>query len=96
MSTFICEYCNKSFISIYTLNNHKKTAKFCIELQKKNSEKIEIEIETFSCEHCDKEFTTKTNLRTHVNTCKNKINNDKNRLIFDFEKLKKEHEKVLI
>ena len=47
MSTsFICEYCNKSYSSLSNLNYHRKTAKFCIE--KRNSEKNKDEISKLS------------------------------------------------
>jgi hypothetical protein len=59
-----CTYCNNSFINFSSLNKHQKTAKYCLELQNKNSV-------GFSCEYCSKTFTTKTNMTNHKKTCEN-------------------------
>jgi hypothetical protein len=63
-----CEYCKKEFSSKSSLNNHKKTAKFCLKLQNKKED----DINNFKCEYCDKIFTSKQPLLTHLNTCKHR------------------------
>ena len=35
MSTYKCEFCNNEYVNSKILKNHQKTAKFCIEIQKK-------------------------------------------------------------
>lgn len=59
-----CEYCNKEFSSISNLNNHKKFAKYCLQLQNKEI------IDSFYCDNCDKEYTTKHALQRHKESCK--------------------------
>ena len=73
---YICEYCNKSYSNISNLNYHKKTAKFCMDIQKKNEpEKTEFVI--LQCEYCNKEFNKKSTLLSHLLTCKVKEYKDK-------------------
>ena len=60
-----CQYCNKIYSSKSSLNNHQKTAKFCIKLQNTNTNTI------FDCSYCKKNFTSKYNLSLHLNICKN-------------------------
>ena len=60
-----CEFCKKTFKTVSILNNHKKTARYCLDIQnKKNNE--------FSCSYCDKLLTTKNKLIIHENRCKEK------------------------
>ena len=61
-----CEFCNKSFSTKSSLNNHKKTAKFCLKIQDNK------EIYTFDCDYCKKIFTSRQNLNIHLLNCKNK------------------------
>ncbi len=37
--SIICEFCNKSFKSVYYLNTHKTTTKKCIQLQEEKTNK---------------------------------------------------------
>ena len=56
-----CEFCESSFTLKYTLNNHKKTAKYCLEKQL---------IETnFFCSGCKKVLSSKRRLETHTTGC---------------------------
>jgi hypothetical protein len=69
---YVCEFCNKSYKTLSNLNNHKKTAKFCLNLQKEsNPEKVIIQL--LNCEFCDKEFTNKFILNKHVDICPSKV-----------------------
>ena len=63
-----CEHCNKTYKSLSSLNQHKKTAKFCLKIQKGN-ENIQL---NHKCDFCNKDFSTKQHLITHVETCKEK------------------------
>lgn len=63
-----CEYCKQNYTNISTLKLHQKSAKFCLEIQKKLNNSITIQ--EFSCEYCFKKFTLKQSLQDHLNTCK--------------------------
>ena len=63
-----CEFCNKTFKNISSLNNHIKTAKYCLKIQGKD-------INIFTCEFCKKEFTKKDHYKEHNLICKNKKDN---------------------
>jgi hypothetical protein len=72
-SKYTCEFCKKEYKSIYSLNVHKTTTKFCLEIQKKiNESKVLEEINHFNCEFCDKEFTSTKYLNQHLERCKSK------------------------
>lgn len=59
-----CQYCNNVFNNKYTLKQHQKTAKFCLEIQGN--------IGFFNCEYCSKNLSTNERLHTHYNICKEK------------------------
>jgi hypothetical protein len=61
-----CNFCNKLFSSKSSLNNHQKTAKYCLKLQDNK------EISNFICEYCKKLFTSKQNLNIHFLNCKDR------------------------
>jgi hypothetical protein len=63
-----CNFCNKIFSTKSSLNNHQKTAKYCLTLRNNNI----LEITNFYCEYCNKNFTSKQNLNLHLNNCKEK------------------------
>ncbi len=74
---YSCKYCNKEYTSLSSLNKHQKTAKFCLELQKKEAKsqgkKIKLDInKVHICSYCSKYFTVKSVLQTHILTCKDK------------------------
>ena len=66
-SSFYCEFCNKSFTTIYSLNIHKKTTKKCLIIQEKNN--LETYTNKFICE-CGKEFNLNSSLSKHKKICK--------------------------
>lgn len=57
-----CDYCDKFFSTKSNLTNHQKTAKYCLEKQKK------IVVKQYKC-NCYKIFTTKINLERHKQIC---------------------------
>jgi|UniRef100_A0A6C0J3W5 hypothetical protein len=60
-----CEFCNKSFCSKSSLNNHKKTAKYCLEIQNREL----IDVKEFKCKYCKKKFCTQELLNKHELKC---------------------------
>ena len=88
MSSY-CEFCNNEYANKKILKNHQKTAKFCIEIQKKTQNKtvkkstnINLEKQSFRCEYCDDDFTQKSSLERHYESCKiKKINYKEHHLI---------------
>jgi hypothetical protein len=60
-----CQYCKKTFNNKYTLGQHQKTAKYCLDLQG-------IENTAFSCTYCNKNLCTNDRLYTHYQSCKEK------------------------
>ena len=59
-----CDFCNKEFKNMSSLNYHQKTAKYCLEIQGK-----EVSNE-YKCEYCDKLFSTKYSFNSHIDVCK--------------------------
>jgi hypothetical protein len=86
-NTFACNFCKKSYTSQSNLNNHQKTAKFCLDLQNKLTSG-----ELIRCEFCLKEFTTKKYLNQHNEICKQRKNVEQNDLKKELENYKKELE----
>ncbi len=95
-----CEYCGKCFSTLYNLSKHKKTANYCIEIQKRRFS-IEPTIEEYICEYCIQSFTVKSNYQTHLTVCKVKkereqtaeieiLKHDTHRLQGEVDRLSKE------
>ncbi len=85
-----CEYCGKTFSTIYSLTKHKRTASYCIEIQKKHF-KLEPEVTLHVCEYCEQEFTTKYNYTIHLTVCKIKKMQDR---LCDLNKIKEENDEL--
>jgi uncharacterized Zn-finger protein len=66
----ICEFCNKEFKTSSNLNYHKKTVKYCLDIQNRNN--IEIEEKKYECNLCKKQFNRNSHLETHFFKCKEK------------------------
>ena len=64
--SFKCEFCNKDYKNISNLNNHQKTAQFCIKIQNGNSNINS----NFNCEFCNKKLSSKFRLNSHKLICK--------------------------
>jgi hypothetical protein len=60
---FTCEFCNKNFSTKGNLSVHKKRAKKCLELQKKDESSL------FNCHMCSKTFSSKQRLESHIEKC---------------------------
>jgi hypothetical protein len=60
-----CQYCKNEFSSKSALNNHIKTAKYCLKLQNKGINKNNIK----KCSGCGKIFSTKFNFQRHIQSC---------------------------
>lgn len=56
-----CNFCHNKFNTVSSLNNHKKTAKYCLEKQQKQV--------LFQCNLCDKSFSSKYGMSKHVMVC---------------------------
>ena len=69
--SILCNFCSKTFITVSNLNNHKRTAKYCLDIQKSRIETAKKDVE-YKCECCDKVFSTKYNLATHLLSCNKK------------------------
>ena len=95
MEKFSCQFCNKEFSSKSNLNNHIKTAKYCIE---KRTEKIESEhsIHNYNCSFCEKSFATRRNILRHLSICKEKVILEENKNIETDKLLAQRDQKILI
>ncbi len=79
--SYSCNFCNKEYTSISSLNYHKKTAKFCLELQKNQNTEVSLPLtQTYLCEFCNKDFKIKNHLQSHLLSCLSKKINDKLKL----------------
>lgn len=58
-----CKFCNNKFKNISSLNNHQKTAKYCLNIQGAKNHDI------FECEGCKSTFTLKSTLDKHQIRC---------------------------
>ena len=59
-----CQHCGNTFSSKYGLENHMKTARYC--LQKRGKK---ITVEEYVCSKCPKTFTSKRWLLSHQDKC---------------------------
>lgn len=64
-----CEFCNKTFSSISSLNYHKETAKYCLKIQGKDIKDV---LDQYKCKNCSSLFTNKYNLNHHIELCNRK------------------------
>lgn len=64
---FSCEFCKATFVHKGSLTVHLKSAKYCLQMQGKESET------QYCCSFCQKTFTSKTNLSVHLDGCTDRI-----------------------
>ena len=74
-----CKYCKNLFSSKANLNNHQKTAKYCLKVRK-----ISVE-QSYNCLECKKQFTRAHHLNRHQENCRpnkyvSNLQNDINKL----------------
>ena len=95
MSDIKCEYCGKGFSSVYSLGKHKKTASYCIEIQRTQFN-LEPEVNTYTCEYCGTVSTTKGNHAAHLGFCKVKKEREHalefNRMKDELDNLRKQYD----
>ncbi len=59
-----CQYCHNKFVSKTSLNNHQKTAKYCLKLR-------DVKVEnSYKCHACGKSFLRCYHLQRHQKQCK--------------------------
>lgn len=83
--SFDCEFCQKTYQTISSLNHHKKTSKKCLKLQEGK-----IDIKKFICIHCNKDFLVKSIYEEHIKQCKLKKDLYNKDLIEELNKLHNE------
>jgi hypothetical protein len=75
MTEFKCEFCSKVYSTLPILQQHKKTAKFCIKIQEAQN-KVNVQLNKHNCMYCKKNFTSSSRLQSHLNSCKDKLKED--------------------
>lgn len=63
--TYECQFCKATFNHKTNLYGHLKTARYCLELQGKNTD--------IRCEFCDKQFSTKKTCIVHRENCSERV-----------------------
>ena len=66
-----CSHCGNEFTTLSSLNNHIKTAQYCI--SKRNTKPVK----EFKCKKCDKNFTSKRWMLMHEDKCGDNLQNIK-------------------
>ena len=89
-----CQFCKKTFSSKSNLNNHIKTAKYCIKLRTNKVKKTKSNnSKKFECKFCSSTFATKQRLNYHNNICKTKEKLEEQKVFY--EKLLTEKDKLI-
>ena len=57
-----CEYCKTCFSKAYSLYKHQRTAKYCLEVQDKQTKE-------YQCSYCNREFSRKDIMLRHRKKC---------------------------
>lgn len=74
MTSLTCTFCNKTFSGKQPLSIHQKRAKYCLEIQRQNTEE-EIKDDLYECEYCGKKVSP-FQVERHHGVCKAKIAHD--------------------
>jgi hypothetical protein len=81
----VCKFCKKALSTASSLNNHQKTAKYCLKIQNKEAEK------EYGCPGCKKIFSQKAHLDRHSLSCSASDTVEEHKKIKDdFEALKQQ------
>ena len=88
-----CNFCEKSFTNLSSLNHHKKTAKFCLNIQTGIKEKEK----EYKCNFCNKILISKQSQNNHFLICKLMIiENESQKILkdkeYEFQKILKDKE----
>jgi hypothetical protein len=59
-----CQYCKNQFTTKTSLNNHQRTAKYCLKLRTVVNESL------YKCDGCDKTFSRSYHLQRHSQNCR--------------------------
>jgi hypothetical protein len=82
-NNYKCEFCDKNFSSLSNLITHKRSAKYCLKIQKEKFPNTEIKKREFKCELCNIGFANKNLLTLHIISCK--IENDQKIILNNLE-----------
>ena len=96
-----CNFCNKTFKTLSSLNKHKNTAKYCLNIQKNN-----LNLKEYKC-LCEEIFFSENNLQKHKNNCiksyedkiklyEDKIKSYEDKMISYEDKIKSYENKIVI
>lgn len=85
-----CEFCGSTFRKECNLITHKKTAKYCLEIQGRKKDDS-----SFVCDKCGRSFNYNNNLARHKKSCKSSIIDEKNQLIEDLTTRLKEKDELI-
>ena len=93
MEELKCEYCDSVFKYKSTLINHKKRAKFCLEIQKKKNVIVIEDLKT--CQFCKTKYASNV-FNRHLLTCKSKDKTELEIYKEKFKMLQDETNKIII
>ena len=87
-----CEFCQKEFRNTSSLNNHQRTAKYCLKLRNvKPSGSV-----TFTCLDCGLISTRRTDHEKHLQACKRTLRElGKDKLIQEIAELKERNDELV-
>uniref|UniRef100_A0A6C0CYY3 C2H2-type domain-containing protein n=1 Tax=viral metagenome TaxID=1070528 RepID=A0A6C0CYY3_9ZZZZ len=91
-----CEYCKKNFKSVSNLNNHQKTAKYCLIKRGLIKEDNSLIIEEYNCKYCDKLLSTKYTLNSHIESCSKYYESQLNEKDKQLQEQRKEYEQKIL
>ena len=84
-----CKYCKNTFSTKTSLNTHKMTAKYCLQIRGMDFPN------KYKCSGCSKNFSRKYELNRHVNICKKESKLQVNKIIKDLQDKHEKHVKKL-
>ena len=91
-----CEYCKQKFKTSGILNNHQKTAKYCLIKRGLIKEDNSLIIEEYNCKYCDKLLSTKYTLNSHIESCSKYYESQLNEKDKQLQEQRKEYEQKIL